>query len=255
MTKISFGHQFDDSKSAYNIRSRSDSATEISVGDQHGRSERIVSVADEARTAGDQRAKVLFVAANPLNTGRLALDEEFRSLAAVMLPSPHTAGMSLIPLLAARAEDFAAAIHNHRPDIVHFSGHGSDDGYLVFAADDGRQMVSVSAIADVLETAPKRVTLVFLNACFLAAHVTHLRSVVPCVIAMQQAVPDDIARQFSRGFYGSLNDGASVAQSFRHAESLLRIHELSSNAPSLHCATDVDPASVVLGGFARPATP
>jgi len=246
MTKIKFGNQFDDSKADFKFDSRSDSSTEVSVGDQYDRSQRTVSVRDDAQVAKDRFVTILFVAANPLDTGRLALDEEFRDLTRALQGTDGTR-FSIVPLFAARPDDLVSALNEHRPAIVHFSGHGSEDGQFLFAATQGTQHVSISAIADLLATAPAPIALVFLNACYLDGYAAELCEAVSCVIAMTTAVPDDIACEFSRGFYASIGAGRSIADSFKQALAVLHIQELDRTAPRLTTGSAVDTGSMSFG--------
>ncbi len=125
-----------------------------------------------------------------------------------------------------RSGDLVAALLRHRPAVVHFAGHGADDGRLVVedgaghGADDGRLVVEdgaghaallppagVAALFD----AVKGVQLVVLNACWSDVQAEALRAHVPTVVGMADAVRDDAAVAFADGFYRGLAAGKTVA--------------------------------------------
>jgi len=165
MTKIQFGEQFDHSKASYDISTSSESTTEISVGSQHDKSERQVNIRDDHRNVlPPTTITILFVASNPLTTERLELDEEFRGITQSIQMSRHRESFLVVPVLAARPEDLLPALNTHRPEIVHFSGHGTRQGDLLFAGEQKNSQVSLKDLGRVLASAPKRIQLTFFNA-------------------------------------------------------------------------------------------
>jgi hypothetical protein len=71
------------------------------------------------------KIKVLFFSANPTGTSKLQLDEEVRQITLKIRSSEHRDVLELIPRMAARPDDILQALLEHKPHIVHFSGHGS----------------------------------------------------------------------------------------------------------------------------------
>src|SRR5262249_31376444 len=70
------------------------------------------------------RATILFISANPRGTSRLDLDEEFRAIADEKARATLREAFDLRAAPAARVEDFRRSFVEHRPWVVHFSGHG-----------------------------------------------------------------------------------------------------------------------------------
>ena len=75
---------------------------------------------------------VLFFAANPLDQGRVRLEEEVRSIQEEIRKSKHRDAVRLESRWAVRPLDVLQQINEAQPRIVHFSGHGSDQDELVF---------------------------------------------------------------------------------------------------------------------------
>ena len=102
-----------------------------------------------------------------------------------------------------------------RPDILHFVGHGNEDGLLLWS-DDSPALVSPATLRTVLQQA-ESVKLVFLNACLAGrvdstrpfAGIAHqlLQSGLPAVIAMRYEILDRSAVHFAAGVYEALVSG------------------------------------------------
>ena len=107
-----------------------------------------------------------------------------------------------------------------RPDILHYVGHGNEDGLLLWA-DDAPALVSAASLRTVMQQA-ESVKLVFLNACLAGqvdstrpfAGIAHqlLQSGLPAVIAMRYEIIDRSAVQFAAGVYDALVAGQGRGQ-------------------------------------------
>src|SRR3954468_22521351 len=67
---------------------------------------------------------ILFLAANPRDTGRLALDREARSIHLELKRSGHRDRFDFVTRWAAEPLDLLRELRELKPTIVHFSGHG-----------------------------------------------------------------------------------------------------------------------------------
>ncbi len=107
-----------------------------------------------------------------------------------------------------------------RPDILHYVGHGNEDGLLLWT-DDAPALVSAATLRTVLQQA-ESVKLVFLNACLAGqvdstrpfAGIAHqlLQSGLPAVIAMRYEIMDRSAVHFAAGVYNTLVTGQGRGQ-------------------------------------------
>ena len=75
--------------------------------------------------------KVLFLAANPTDTARLALDREFKAIRAKIRAAQYRDQIELLSEWAVGHDELSALLMRHRPHVVHFSGHGDESGDLV----------------------------------------------------------------------------------------------------------------------------
>lgn len=156
---------------------------------------------------------ILYLAACPV--GRpLDLAEEVRAIQDELDRSHHGDRFDFQPRWAARPSDLLRHLRRLRPTIVHFSGHGEEDG-LYFQRDDGSpQLVSADAIARTFGVAGASVQLVVLNTCYSDTQSTALRAHINCVVGVRGALADDSARSFAVGLYGALGARASVQAAF-----------------------------------------
>ena len=174
---------------------------------------------------------ILFLAANPRDTDPLELANEERTIRKALNESDLKPYFDLRPVAATRAEDLSSYLIDYKPDIVHFSGHGSKKGELYFVDHLGQskpvrekvdkgvakpksEPIEDSVLAELLRQFKETVKCVVLNACHseMQAHAIHKH--IPCVVGMSKAIRDDSAIAFAEGFYRGLGDRRDVRKAF-----------------------------------------
>ncbi|NEL61295.1 hypothetical protein G3V73_23850, partial [Escherichia coli] len=73
-----------------------------------------------------EKIKILFLAASPSNEVQLQLDVEFREIGERLQKAKFRDSFDMISKWAVRASDLSGYLMEHKPNIVHFSGHGSN---------------------------------------------------------------------------------------------------------------------------------
>ncbi len=76
--------------------------------------------------------KLLLLSANPKDTTQLRVDEEMREIREGLRRSKQRENFVIETAQAVRYRDIRRAILDHEPNIVHFSGHGSEQNGLIF---------------------------------------------------------------------------------------------------------------------------
>lgn len=200
-------------------------ASGISIGD-------ITNVARPAGADAEKRSeappvsRILILGSNPDGTSRLRLDREARAIEDALGAAPASRRrFELLLGWASSALDIQQDLFRHRPELVHYSGHGSAAGELVLEAQRFRDLgrreptscemaggapAPVAALARLLAAAPGA-RCVVLNACHSAALAEAVAEQADCAIGMAAAVSDDGAVAFAWGFYHALAQGESVA--------------------------------------------
>jgi len=111
-----------------------------------------------------KKIKILLFAANPTSTLPLSLDEEIRAIMTKLRAADYRDSIQLIPFLAARPDDLLQALNEHKPHIVHFSGHGSKDGEIILVDNSGNaKPVSARALTTLFSTLKDNIKVVILN--------------------------------------------------------------------------------------------
>lgn len=163
--------------------------------------------------------KVLILSANPQMPGYdpLMLDVEVRRVEDALQRSRYRDRFSLATKLAVRTKDLRRALLDHRPQIVHFSGHGTGEQGLLLEDDAGREKpVSTEALARLFGVFKSgEIECVLLNACYSEVQAVAIHQFVDCVIGMNQPIGDTPAVQFAEGFYDALGAGSAYDEAFK----------------------------------------
>lgn len=168
--------------------------------------------------------KLLFLSVDAAGHERLSSSREYRDLEQQLKVHGLRHSIQLIPKFAVRISDIPRALNEHKPDIVHFSGHGtaSDEIVLLNEHDEGL-CLQASALATLLQPFRYCVRLVVFNTCYsqaLAAEVAHH---IEHAIGMSSTVDDQSALAFSGALYQALAYGAHLAGALEQARAALQI--------------------------------
>jgi hypothetical protein len=192
---------------------------------------------------------ILFLAANPSGTDRLALDREARAIQVELERSGFRDCFELVTWWAAEPLDLLRELRKLKPTVVHFSGHGGQDvAGLFFQGPDGRaRLVSTAAIEETFDAAGASVKLVVLSACYSEAQAEALLAHVDCVVGMGGSIHDDAARSFAIGFYGGMGERESVTAAYKQGRAAISLEGLrDGDRPQLKVRAGVDASQLVL---------
>lgn len=191
---------------------------------------------------------VLFLAANPANTVQLRLDEEARSIQEKIRLSEYRDSVRFESRWATRSGDILQAINETNPTIVHFSGHGTQNGELVLLNPDGSaKTVSREAMSMAMATASDTIRLVVFNACFSELQAANVVNHIDAAIGMSTSIGDEAACVFAAQLYSSIGFGRSLQTSFNQAIAQLMLEGIpEENTPQLYVKQDIDPEDVIL---------
>lgn len=189
-----------------------------------------------------EKITVLFFATNPKGTTQLRLDEEARSIQEVIRKSKHRDSISFESRWAVRPLDILQAINEINPDVVHFSGHGTDSGDLVLENTDGSaKLVTKEAITQTIMASSDKIHLLFFNACFSYEQANEVTNHVDAAIGMTTSISDKAANVFAAQFYSSLGFGLSVEKAFQQAKGIMMLESpAEANTPALYVKDGVN---------------
>jgi WD40 repeat protein len=224
------------------------------------------------------KIKILLFSSNPPGTDPLDLNREFREIDEEIRYGEYRDGLELIYLPGARPVDLLRKLNKERPEIVHFSGHGTDGsifleadeaedphgakplrsgrdmqhanvgGTLTDRPDDRSRPVSQLGLADVLRSCDSgNIQVVVLNACHSASLAGAIGETIDCVVSMSQEISDRAAIKFAASFYGALAFGRSVQSAFDQAVARLKAENTCEGlTPRLLVRQGVDARKLVL---------
>jgi hypothetical protein len=189
-----------------------------------------------------EKIKVLFMASNPIGSVPLRLDEEARSIQEMIRKSEHRDSVEFVTRWAVRSSDILQAINEENPDVIHFSGHGTDTDELVLQNTDGSpKFISKEAITQTITTVSDKIRLVFFNTCFSFGQAEAIVANIDAAIGMTTSIGDDAAIVFAAQFYSSIGFGKSLKISFQQAKAALLLEGiLEENTPVLYVKDGLD---------------
>ena len=197
--------------------------------------------------------KILILASNPRKD--LNLDREIRDLRGVIERSRNRQQFEVEDALAVRVEDLQELLFRHKPEVVHFCGHGSGQQGLVFEGNDGGERgVRAEALSELFRLFSKSVGCVLLNACYSEEQANAIVNHIDYVIGMNQAIQDDAAIAFSKGFYRALGYECSIEQAYEFGRNAIQL-EISGSSRMRSAIADMTRKAEVVGAIEQIAIP
>jgi WD40 repeat protein len=177
---------------------------------------------------GKSLISILFLSAEPTQLQYLRIGEEVRKIQQELKLSNMREQFYLETHFAVRPEDLTRSLLELRPQIVTFSGHGSQAGEIILENESGQNHpVPPEALAAIFKVIHRHVQCVILNACYSKVQAEALVQVIPYVIGMPGEILDDSAIAFSLGFYQALGAGCSIPDAYDAACAQIQIKGIS----------------------------
>lgn len=198
-----------------------------------------------------EKLRVLYLTASPMTEGAIPLrvDAEVNNVLKVLRAAKYRDLVDLQHRPAAAVEDLLNGLNDHRPHVVHFSGHAG--GGLLFdnasLIDAGEQLVGYKAVARLLTATDQPPTLIVLNACETVEGATEMLEAAPVVIAMSDTVGDASAAVFATQFYGAVAAAQPIGVAVDQARAMIQVAlPEEPDLITVFAVDDVDPYAVSL---------
>jgi CHAT domain-containing protein len=210
-------------------------------------------------TASGQRATparkpvtILFFAANPVDTDELRLDKEAREIETRISSATFRDCFEVRTRWAARPTDLLDAINDHRPGLVHFSGHGAVAGIVLESTAGSSHEVGVDALSRMFATVKDDVRCVLLNACSTEQHAVAISEHVEAAIGMAASIADVAAAVFAAAFYRGLASGRNVVSAYEQGIAAMMVEGTGDDhVPKIHARPGADLERLVFATQAR----
>jgi hypothetical protein len=202
-----------------------------------------------------KKKTILFLAANPKNSTPLDLTHEVKEIDAGLQRSQKRSQFQLEQVWAVSPGDVQRAMLDHKPQIVHFSGHGMGENGLVLENVTGQaQLVQSRALAGLFKLFADTVECVVLNACYSEVQAIAIAQCIPYVIGMNQSIGDRAASLFAVGFYDALGAGESIKFAYELGCNRIALEGIPEDLiPVIQKKSDVE--SLPLPEIPEPANP
>jgi predicted transcriptional regulator len=197
-----------------------------------------------------KRVNVLYLTANPYKRHSLRVDAEVGQVQEAIRGSVYRDNIKVEYRPAASLKTLIEGLNDHRPQIVHFSGHGYKGGVVVDNPGVKKrpaETVSFELFSRAISATDAPPEIIVLNACESAGAQKALLPPAKIVVVMRDSISDVAATAFAVKFYAAIAAGQSVKSAF--AQGKVAIEQVSLNevdTPELLVAQGVDPAKVVL---------
>lgn len=188
--------------------------------------QRILTLADQMTGEMGQPTLILLVSANPEDTTPLKVREEMDAIRAIFRGNDKFIVKSLE---YASRNDLITSIQTQKPNILHFCGHGSQEGiYLLEEKTQKHSLLNNQDLTDIL-LLNRSIQFVLLNSCYGLAQLRELRrNNVAEMVGMPKQIEDGIAMQFAKAFFKGVLNGQKYSEAYQGAY----LHDFVANLPS-----------------------
>ncbi|MEZ4862746.1 MAG: CHAT domain-containing protein [Caldilineaceae bacterium] len=189
--------------------------------------------------------KILFLASNPLDTVRLRIDEEYRAIDSALRQGEYREQLVLISHWAVRTDDLQELLLRHQPNIVHFSGHGSEQSGIYLQYEQGNSnLVPPDVLSELFGLLKNNIRCVVLSACYSKKQAIEIAQHIDSVVGMSDAISDEAAREFAIGFYRGLSYGASIQTAFELGRMQIASQNVKEQDALELITNQVDPSQI-----------
>jgi hypothetical protein len=190
--------------------------------------------------------KILFLTANPKSPVKLRLDDEVRDIEHKIMLAQKKDQLILVNRGAVRVNDLQLYLNQEKPIIVHFSGHGTDEGEIILEDEmKNAKIVPPVALAMMFKVLKDNIRCVVLNACFSSEQAHAIAEHIDCVIGMSSSISDEAARKFSSAFYLAIASERSIENAFDQGITELMLEDIpEEHIPKLMVRNNVDPSKI-----------
>jgi hypothetical protein len=170
---------------------------------------------------------VLMISSSPHDQDRLRLSAEFRDIRHALQRARKREDWTIESNEAITVDDLRRALLDHRPTIVHFSGHGGGAAGLCFEDRDGNtHLADAEPLAQLFHHFKDNLKCVVLNACYSEVQAQAINKEIDYVIGMKDAVDDNAAAKFAVAFYDAVFAGTDFHAAFSLGCTTLDLNKL-----------------------------
>jgi hypothetical protein len=166
--------------------------------------------------------KLLALISNPDNTYKLRGDREVKEVINC-IRSKVLIGFTYEVANQIKSDELIKLLNSHRPELIHFTGHGNENAKLLFENVEGETTpISNDAIEIIFKRFGGSIKCAFFSACYSSSQAKIISKYVSYAIGFPQLIEEEIALYFARNFYETLANGLQVEEAFILSLSLIK---------------------------------
>src|ERR1051325_3721769 len=155
--------------------------------------------------------KILFLPANPLGTKSLRLGEEVRAIQERLSTSETRDSFNIISGWTQNSREMQEALLRHKPNIVHFSGHGGSNNGIQLEGDDGQSiLIPPQALKSLFTIFRDEISCIVLKGCISKDQAQAMLEAIGCIIYVPAGLGEKAAISFCSAFYKALAFGRNI---------------------------------------------
>ena len=225
---------------------------------QKEKQNKLIREVDKLKEA-KEKINILFIASNPdiefvdddgntKQKQKLKLEKEAREIHESIQKSLKRDSISFETRWATRVTDLIQFVNEVNPTILHFSGHGTSDGKLVFQDNNDKpKLLSMDALVELINASSDNLRLVVLNNCFSSIISEKIVDNIEASIGMNNSIGDQAAIVFSSQLYSSIGFGLSLEKAFQQAIVALKLYEIpEEQTPQLYISEGIKANDIYL---------
>jgi len=196
--------------------------------------EQVPEKAQVSAPPNDDKIQVLFLTASPKNASQLQLGTEIRKVKDGFRSATQRDKFEFISEPAVRITTITSAMMRLKPEIVHFSGHGTGEKGLVIEGDDGKVVLfPTDGLKRLFSLFKKDVQCVVLNACYSQEQAIAISTDGIYAVGMNDAIADKAAIDFAVGFYQAIGEGYDYEFAFEMGMITIAVNVSEADKPEL----------------------
>lgn len=160
------------------------------------------------------KKRILILTATPDNLSSLQVELEAKEIKKSLVYTSNLDKLEIIQEHAVTIDDLNQLIQDFKPNIVHFSGHGSKSGIYLENKNKQSKIVKAGSLARLFNYYSSTVECVILNSCYSDNQARAIAQSIQYVIGTRAEIKDDKAIEFSKSFYGGILSTNSYEESF-----------------------------------------
>ncbi len=144
--------------------------------------------------------KILFLSANTEESSKIRIDKEYKAITDELNNAINMEHIKLYTRLAVDLNTLINALIELSPHILHFSGHGNNDG-IELEGESRPFFLKNESLEKLIDILSPDLECIVLNSCYSEGQALRLTEKINAVIGMGDTIEDEVAILFSKGFY------------------------------------------------------